>query len=80
MIVEIAVPAISKTFDFQIPAGGIVRNIIQEIIYILEQTETAVCFDTEVPLLCHMDDGRILNPDDSAAMAGVYDGSSLMLL
>ncbi len=80
MIVEISVPAISKTFDFQLPAAGIVRDIIREIIRILEQTENCAVFDDEYPMLCHIDDGRILNLDDTIAAAGVYDGVSLMLL
>ena len=35
MIVEVAVPAINKTFDFQLPAAGIVRDVLAEMIRIL---------------------------------------------
>lgn len=80
MIVEISVPAISKTFDFQLPAGGIVRDIISEITRILVETQHGISFDNHYPMLCHLDDGRILNLDDPLAVAGVYDGVSLMLI
>lgn len=80
MIVEIQVPATSRTYDFQLPAGGIVREIIREIVNILEQTESCAAFDRDYPMLCHVDDGRILNPDDTMAAAGVYDGVRLMLI
>lgn len=80
MIVEISVPAISKTFDFQLPAAGIVRDIAKEIAHILEQSELGLVFDRHYPMLCHINNGRILNPDDTLAAAGVYDGISLMLL
>lgn len=80
LIAEIAVPAISKTFDFQLPSFGIVRDVIQEIIYILEQTEACAIFDEVYPMLCHVDDGRILDPDSTLAEAGVFDGNRLLLL
>lgn len=80
MIVEISVPAISKTYDFQLPAAGIVRDIIAEITRILVETQHGVTFDNHYPMLCHLNDGRILNPDDPLAVAGVYDGVSLMLI
>lgn len=80
MIVEISVPAVSKTFDFQLPSFGIVRDVIEEIIYILEQTETCAVFDKEHPMLCHVDDGRILDLGNTLAEAGVFDGNRLLLL
>lgn len=80
MIVEISVPAINRTFDFQLPAGSLVQDAITETINILEQTQLGLIFDRQFPLLCHLDDGRILNYDDTLAAAGVYDGVRLMLL
>ena len=80
MIVEVSVPAISKTFDFQLPAAGIVGDITAEIIRILTQTQQGIAFDGDYPMLCHLGNGRILNPGDPLAVAGVYDGVSLMLI
>ncbi len=80
MIVELLIPAISRSFDFQLPAGGQVHSVIEEIIRILEQTQPGLCFDRTYPVLCHLDDGRILDPNDNLAVAGVYDGVRLMLL
>ncbi|MCI9655087.1 MAG: hypothetical protein HFF45_03580 [Lawsonibacter sp.] len=80
IIVEISVPAISKIFDFQLPSFGIVRDVTREIIYIVEQTESCAVFDEVNPMLCHVDDGRILNPGDTLAEAGAFDGNRLLLL
>lgn len=80
MIVEICVPAISKTFDFQLPSGGIVHDMIAEIVRVLLETQRGLSFDDRYPMLCHVTDGRILNENDTLAGAGVYDGVSLMLL
>ena len=35
MIVEISIPAINRTFDFQLPASGIVRDVIAEVTRII---------------------------------------------
>lgn len=80
MIVELFVPAISRSFDFQLPAGGVVRGMIAEIVRILEQTQPGLNFDRDNPILCHLDDGRVLDPNDNLASAGVFDGVRLMLL
>ena len=80
MIVEISVPAINRTFDFQLPAGGLVQDVTAEVIRILEQSQPGLSFDREYPVMCHLDDGRLLNPEDSLASAGLYDGVRLMLL
>lgn len=80
IIAEISIPAISKIFDFQLPASGLVKDVTQEIIYILEQTESCAVFDQAYPMLCHVDDGRILDPGDTLAEAGVFDGNRLILL
>ena len=80
MIVEISVPAINETFDFQLPASGMVRDVTTEVARILEETQPGLTFDPESPMLCHLVDGRILSPNDTLAAAGVYDGVRLMLL
>lgn len=80
MIVEVCVPAISKSFDFQLPAGGLVRDMIAEMVRVLTETQKGLRFDTTYPMLCHTIDGRILQESDTLAEAGVYDGVSLMLI
>ncbi len=80
MIVEVAVPAINRTFDFQLPAAGIVRDVLAEMIRILTETQPGLTFDGDCPMLCHLDDARILDMDDPLAVAGVYDGVRLMLV
>lgn len=80
MIVEVNVPAINQNFDFQMPASGVVRDVTREMIRILEVTQPGLAFDSQDPMLCHLDDGRILEPSDTLAAAGVYDGVRLMLL
>ena len=80
MIVEIYIPAVNQSFDFQLPASGLVGDVTLEMIRILEQTQPGLAFDRNNPIICHLDDGRILNPGDPLASAGVYDGVRLMLL
>ena len=80
MIVEIFIPAISGSFDFQVPSAGLVGEMISEIVEILEQTQPGLTFDRDYPMLCHLSDRRILQPDDTLAAAGVYDGVKLMLI
>lgn len=80
MIVEINVPAINRSFDFQMPASGLVRDVIKEVIRILELTQPGLTFDADYPMMCHLDDGRPLEQNDTLASAGVYDGVRLMLL
>ena len=54
MIVEIFIPAISGSFDFQVPSAGLVGEMIGEIVEILEQTQPGLTFDRDYPMLCHL--------------------------
>jgi len=80
IIVEISVPATSASFDFRLPSTGRISDIINEIIRILETTEQNLLFDRDQPMLCDMERGTILKPQDSVAEAGLRDGSKLMLV
>lgn len=80
IIVEIYVPATSSTFDFRLPAGGRVCDVVGEIIRILETTQQNQSFDKEYPVLCDLDTGRILNPSLTIAECGLHDSARLQLL
>ena len=80
VIVEINVPSISTSFDFKIPTGFKVSEVIDEIVRILEVTQNNINFDTDIRLLCDMNNGKIMNPDKLMADLGIKDGSKLMLV
>lgn len=80
IIVEVFVPATSSTFDFRLPAGGRVYDVTYEIIRILETTQQNQSFDSEHPVLCDLDSGRILNPSLTIAECGLHDSARLQLV
>lgn len=80
IIVEIFVPATSSTFDFRLPAGGRVYDVVEEIIRILETTQQNQYFDKDHPMLCDLDSGRILDPALTIAECGLHDSARLHLL
>ena len=80
IIVEIYIPAISQVFDFRIPASGRVYDIIEEIIRILEITQQNLVFDKDVPMLCDLERGTIIDPSKHIAEIGLHDSSRLILV
>ena len=80
IIVEIFVPAISESFDFQLPAAGRVYDVIREIAYVLTATQQNITFDEQHPMLCDLDRGLILKNDAFIAETQIHDGTRLMLV
>lgn len=79
IIVEVSVPSISTKFDFKIPAGNKVSDVVGEIVNALEVTQNNVKFENDV-ILCDMDNGKVLSPEKYIAEHGIKDGSHLMLI
>ncbi|MGN0802970.1 MAG: hypothetical protein ACI4MF_10290 [Candidatus Faecivicinus sp.] len=80
IIVEIYIPAISRSFDFRLPASGRVYDVVDEIIRILEATQQNLVFDKELPMLCDTETGRALDPAAYIAETGIHDSSRLLLV
>ena len=80
IIVEIFIPAVSASFDFRLPASGRISDVTEEIIRILEATQQNLRFDREMPMLCDLDHGCLLDPSKNISETGVRDSSRLMLV
>ena len=80
IIVEVSLPSINHRYDFALPAGIRIRDIIDEMIQALTQTGQNVAFDTENAVLCDMDSGRVLPAEGTPAGLALRDGSRLILL
>lgn len=80
IIVEIHVPAITRSFDFRLPSEGRIYDISEEIIRILELTQQNLSFNKEYPMLCDVEKGVILDPEKCVAETGLHDSSKLLLL
>lgn len=80
IIVEIYVPAISKSFDFRLPTSGRVCDVVEEIIRILEITQHNLMFDKTTPMLCDIERSIVLDPASHIAQAGLHDSSRLILV
>lgn len=78
--VEVSVPAINRSYDFQLPTNNYVWEIISELTHILETTQQNVLFDRRSPLLCDVDRGLILNPNAMIADVQIKDGTTLILV
>lgn len=80
IIVEVHIPALSASFDFRIPSTGRVREIVAEIIRILEATQSNVEFDRTQPMLCDLDRGIPLPMEGIIARLSLRDGAQLLLV
>ena len=80
IIVEIFIPAVSASFDFRLPASGRICDITEEIIRILEATQQNLRFDRDMPMLCDIDHGCMLDPGKTISETGIKDSSRLMLV
>ena len=80
IIVEISIPAINEKFDFKLPSTGRIKDITTELVRMLELTKGNLKFDSEMVLLCDLDNGRVLNPNLTVAEHHIKDGAYLQLL
>ena len=80
IIVEVWVPAIDNSFDFEVPAQMTVEEFLQAAIPILEASTQNVRFDDKVPLLCDQEANRILEGHQYLSDAGIRDAHRLMIL
>lgn len=80
IIVEIFVPAVSKTFDFRLPSTAYLNDVVEEVIRILEATQHNLMFDKEQPMLCDRTRNKVLNLGQMVAEAELQDGACLILV
>lgn len=77
IIVEISVPALGRTFDFELPAQNGGRETAEDVAAILSRINPELRMET--PELYDTANGLCLNGRPSLSAAGVRDGSRLML-
>lgn len=78
VIVEIAIPALGQSFDFMVPAQNGAPETIEELTRILTCLHPELQFDA--PELYDLDQRLLLNAERSLALAGIHDGSKLILI
>ncbi len=81
ILVDIYVPAVDKTYDFQLNENTQISAVIDEIIEMVGQKERSVLWgDSGEVLLCEKGSERILNREDTLYNAGVVTGKTLILV
>lgn len=80
IIVEVFVPAVSESFDFRLPSTAYLKDVVDEVIRILEATQHNLMFDKEQPMLCDRNCNTALNLWETVAEAGLQDGVRLILV
>ena len=81
ILVDIYIPSLDKTYDFQVDEGTPVGNLVMEIAEMVgNETKTKSRLSAEKFLLCSMDQGRILKKSSTLGSCGIQNGSRLMLV
>ena len=81
IIVDINVVIFDKFYDFELNEDAKVREVIEEIVHMIEQKEKT-CFTGSISDLILFDrkNKKVLNLDYSLAQQGIVSGGSLSLI
>ncbi len=81
VLIDVYVPSVDKTYDFQLDENSFVKVIIEEISEMIGQKErTQIAGDIEALTLCDRLNRRILPKNASLRECGVCNGSGLLLV
>ncbi len=81
ILVDIYVPSVDKTYDFQLNEEISIRTVVEEIAEMIGQKEhSRIVGSTEDLFLCHYTTQSILNKEISLRDAGVVTGDKLLLV
>ncbi|MCI8521623.1 MAG: glutamyl-tRNA amidotransferase [Lachnospiraceae bacterium] len=81
ILVDIYVPSIGNTYDFQLDEEVPVGNVIEEISEMIGQKEHCrIVGDMTKLMLCAQKDRQILHRDDTLAQCHIVTGDSLLLV
>ena len=81
ILVDIYVPSIGNTYDFQLDEEVPVGNVIEEISEMIGQKEHCrIVGDMTKLMLCAKKDRQILHRDDTLAQCHIVTGDSLLLV
>ena len=79
ILVDIYVPSIGNTYDFQLDEEVPVGNVIEEISEMIGQKEHCRIVG-DMTMLCAQKDRQILHRDDTLAQCHIVTGDSLLLV
>lgn len=81
ILVDIYVPAVGNTYDFQLDEGEKAGTLIEEIGELIGQKEhSRILGDINGFMLCSRKDKKILPGNMTLADSGVQNGDSLLLV
>ena len=80
ILVEIFIPAINRSFDFDLPAQARTGEVAAEVVRILQTTRKHIAFDPASAVLCDLERNRVIPPEAFLSDAGIRDSHRLMLL
>ena len=81
VLVDIYVPSVDKTYDFQLNEGIEIRTVLEEISEMIGQKEhSRIVGSTDELYLCHYKTKRVLDKRISLKEAGVVTGDKLLLV
>ncbi|MBR3525125.1 MAG: glutamyl-tRNA amidotransferase [Lachnospiraceae bacterium] len=81
ILVDIYVPAVDKTYDFQLNENVRVDTVIEELSEMVGQKErSALRGRVSELILCDRNSERILKREESLQSAGITNGGSLILV
>lgn len=81
ILVDIYIPSMDKTYDFQVDEGAAVDNLIMEIAEMIGTiTKSGKNIHAEKLMLCSMDQKTLLQRNSSLRTYGIKNGSKLMLV
>lgn len=81
ILVDIYVPSLDKTYDFQVDEKAKVTNVTAEIVEMIgNETRSVKGLSGQDFLLCSMDLEQILSGSSSLQEYGIRNGSKLILV
>ena len=81
ILVEIIVPSVDSTYDFQLDEDAMIYNVIGEISELISQKEHCnVVGDYKKLMLCSIKDSQILSVNKTLRECGIQTGDSLELV
>lgn len=81
ILVDIEIPAVSHTYDFQLEEGAVIDAVIEELCELIEQKEQCKLAGASGDLmLCVRDTRQILPRGLTMAVCGVQTGARLILV
>jgi uncharacterized ubiquitin-like protein YukD len=81
ILVDIYIPALDKTYDFQVDENVSIESLILEISEMIgNETKSGKGICAERFMLCSMEQEQILKKTSSLQKYGIVNGSRLMLV